>query len=86
VYRIEASRCTLQSVSRTTIKRTNINLDTELVNAAAVVLGTARTTDTVHAALRDVVDRASRERLARRDFADLTPPALDQLRRPRTFA
>jgi Arc/MetJ family transcription regulator len=73
-------------VSRTTIKRTNINLDIELVDAAAAVLGTARTTDTVHAALREVVDRAARERLARRDFADLTPSALEQLRRPPTFA
>ena len=39
-------------VSETTIRRTNINLDRELVDAAAAVLGTARTTDTVHAALR----------------------------------
>jgi len=72
-------------VSRTTIKRTNINLDKELVDAAAAVLGTARTTDTVHAALREVVDTASRQRLTRRDFADLTPSALEQLRRPPTF-
>jgi Arc/MetJ family transcription regulator len=73
-------------VGRTKIKRTNINLDTELLDAAAAVLGTARTIDTVHAALRDVVDRAARERLARRDFADLTPGALERLRRPPTFA
>ncbi|MHB8658948.1 MAG: type II toxin-antitoxin system VapB family antitoxin [Solirubrobacteraceae bacterium] len=70
----------------TTIKRTNINLDIELVDAAATVLGTARTTDTVHAALREVIDRAARARLARRDFTDLTPSALEQLRRPATFA
>lgn len=66
-----------------TIKRTNINLDTELVNAAAAVLGTVRTTDTVHAALREVVARSARERLTRRDYADLTPAALDQLRHAR---
>lgn len=76
----------LSVVGRTAIKRTNINLDTELVDAAAAVLGTARTTDTVHAALREVVNRASRERLARRDFADLTPSVLQGLRRPRTLA
>jgi Arc/MetJ family transcription regulator len=62
------------------------NLDAELVDAAAVVLGTARTTDTVHAALRAVIDRAARERLAQRDFADLTPDALEQVRRQRQFA
>jgi Arc/MetJ family transcription regulator len=68
-------------MSETKIKRTNINLDTELVDAAASVLGTARTTDTVHAALQAVIDRAARERLAQRDFADLTPGVLEQLRR-----
>jgi Arc/MetJ family transcription regulator len=76
----------LGKVSETKIRRTNINLDAELVDAAAVVLGTARTTDTVHAALRAVIDRAARERLAQRDFADLTPDALEQVRRQRQFA
>jgi Arc/MetJ family transcription regulator len=70
-------------VSEATIKRTNINLDADLVNAAASVLGIVRTTDTVHAALREVVVRAARERLARRDYADLTPATLDQLRQMR---
>jgi Arc/MetJ family transcription regulator len=73
-------------MSETTIRRTNINLDKELVDAAATVLGTVRTTDTVHAALRAVVDHAARERLAQRDFADLTPDALKRLRQPRQLA
>jgi Arc/MetJ family transcription regulator len=73
----------LIEVRETKIRRTNINLDTELVDAAAAVLGTARTTDTVHAALRAVIDRAARERLATRDFDDLTPEVLELLRRPR---
>ena len=72
-------------VTETKIRRTNINLDTQLVEAAAAVLGTARTTDTVHAALRAVIDRAARERLAQQDFADLIPKVLEQLRRPRQF-
>ncbi len=76
----------IRRVSRTTIRRTNINLDMELVEAAAAVLGTARTTDTVHAALREVVGRAVRERLTQRDFADLTPSALEDMRRPPKFA
>jgi Arc/MetJ family transcription regulator len=76
----------VDKVSKTKIRRTNINLDTELVDAAAAVLGTARTTDTVHAALRAVINRASCERLAERDFADLTPEVLERVRRPRQFA
>ncbi len=67
-------------------KRTNINLDKDLVDAAAAVLGTTQTTATVHAALREVVDRAARQRLAERDFARLTPEALSELRSSRTFA
>lgn len=68
-------------MSEPAVRRTNINLDGDLVDAAAVVLGTVRTTDTVHAALRDVVARAARERLSRRDYPDLTPSALEQMRR-----
>jgi Arc/MetJ family transcription regulator len=64
------------------VKRTNINLDMDLVEQAARELGTERTTDTVHEALRGVVARARRARLAERGFEDLTPDALDALRRP----
>jgi len=64
------------------VKRTNINLDTDLVEQAAQQLGTRRTTDTVHEALRDVVARARRARLAERDFEDLTPESLEAMRRP----
>lgn len=70
-------------MSEAMIRRTNINLDRNLVDAAAAVLGTDRTTDTVHAALRAVVDHAARERLAQRDFTGLTPTVLEQLRSPR---
>ena len=58
----------------------------ELLASVAQELGTSTKKDTVHAALREVVDRAARERLTRRDFADLTPNALEHLRRPRKFA
>ncbi len=64
-------------------KRTNINLDMDLVQQAAQALGTRRTTDTVHEALRDVIDRARRARLAQREFEDLTPESLEAMRRPR---
>jgi Arc/MetJ family transcription regulator len=52
-----------------------------LVEQAALELGTQRTTDTVHEALRDVIARARRTRLAQRDFEDLTPETLDVMRR-----
>lgn len=64
------------------VKRTNINLDMDLVEQAAHELGTQRTTDTVHEALRDVIARARRARLAQRDFEDLTPESLEAMRRP----
>jgi len=63
------------------VKRTNINLDMELVEQASRELGTHRTTDTVHEALREVIARARRGRLAKRDFEDLTPESLEALRR-----
>jgi Arc/MetJ family transcription regulator len=72
-----------RGVATTPTQRTNINLDKALVAEAAAVLGTAQTTETVHAALRDVVNRATRRRLAERDFATLTPAALGEMRRPR---
>jgi Arc/MetJ family transcription regulator len=52
-------------------KHTTIDLDTDLVQEAASALGTTRTTDTIHAALREVVRR--RERMAILDFR----PAMD---------
>lgn len=64
------------------VKRTNINLDMNLVAQAAQELGTRRTTDTVHQALREVIARARRARLAQRDFEALTPESLEAMRRP----
>ena len=52
---------------------------------AAEALGTTRTTDTVHAALRDVVARRRRAWLARRDFSELEA-RLPELRAPREVA
>lgn len=64
------------------VKRTNLNLDMALVEQAARELGTVRTTDTVHEALREVIARARRTRLVARNFADLTPEALESMRSP----
>ena len=47
-------------------KHTTIDLDADLVRQAGEVLGTSRTTDTVHAALAEVVRR--RRRMSIVDF------------------
>ena len=63
-------------------KHTTIDLDTELVAAAAHVLGTRRTTDTVHAALSEVV--AIRRRLRLLEFEpELTLDELTEAREGR---
>ena len=63
-------------------KHTTLDLDRDLVAEAAHALGTTRTTDTVHAALREVVARQRRARLAQRDFSDLEA-LLPEMRVPR---
>ncbi|CAN5484941.1 hypothetical protein BH20CHL7_BH20CHL7_01620 [soil metagenome] len=61
---------------------TTLDLDRNLLEEAAAALGTTRTTETVHAALRDVVARQRRARLARRDFSNLET-LLPEMRAPR---
>jgi Arc/MetJ family transcription regulator len=70
--------------AETVKKRTNMNVDLTLLEDAKRVLHTKGQTDTVHAALESVVRREKLERLARRAFEDLTPHALEEMRRPRT--
>ncbi len=64
------------------VTRTTINLDMELVAQARGVLGTGNTTDTVHAALRDVVRRDRLRRLSEREW-DFTLEDLKEMRRSR---
>ena len=52
-------------------KHTTLDLYTDLVREAAEALGTTRTTDTIHAALNEVVRR--RQRMTILDFQ----PAID---------
>ena len=61
---------------------TTLDLDRELLRDAAEALGTTRTTETVHAALREVVARRRRAWLANRDFSELEA-ALPALRTSR---
>ena len=66
------------------LRHTNVDLDTQLVEEAAALLGTRRMSDTVNAAMRDVVGRAHRRDLAQRDlFDDVQPAEFDALRSPR---
>jgi hypothetical protein len=66
------------------IKRTSLNLELDLIREAREVLGTRGTTDTIHRALEDIVRRDRLKALAAERFEDLTPEALDELRRWRT--
>lgn len=67
-------------------KHTTIDLDLELVREAAATLGTTRTTDTIHAALAEVVARRRRATLVRMELPDLTPAAVAAMRTARTPA
>jgi Arc/MetJ family transcription regulator len=62
---------------------TTLDLDRDLLRDAAEALGTTRTTETVHAALREVVGRRRRAWLARRDFSELES-TLEELRTTRS--
>jgi Arc/MetJ family transcription regulator len=66
------------------IKRTSLNLELDLIAEAREILGTRGTTDTVHRALAEVVRREKLRALAEETFEELTPDALDRLRRTRT--
>ena len=63
------------------VRRTSLNLDFELVEQARSVLGTNGTTETVHKALAEVVRQQRLRELADERFPDLTPEALEDLRR-----
>jgi Arc/MetJ family transcription regulator len=67
------------------VKRTTINLDLDLLEEASNLLGTSRMTDTVHAAMSDVIRRQKLESLAARRFPDLTLESIEENRRPRSF-
>jgi Arc/MetJ family transcription regulator len=63
---------------------TPLDLDHDLLAEAAAALGISRTTDTVHAALREAVARQARARLMTRDWSNLRG-LLPEMRSPRPF-
>jgi Arc/MetJ family transcription regulator len=65
------------------VKRTTINLDAELVAQAREALNAKNTTDTVHAALRDVVRRQDLRSLTEWELEDLTLESIKEMRRAR---
>jgi Arc/MetJ family transcription regulator len=65
------------------VRRTTINLDTDLVANAREVLKTRNTTDTVHDALRDVVRREDLRRLTEWELEGLTLEGIKEMRRSR---
>lgn len=66
------------------MKRTSVILDRDLVREAAEVLGTTKTTETLHSAMRAVVRQERLRRLAAHDFPGLTLDAIKEMRRSRT--
>jgi Arc/MetJ family transcription regulator len=66
-------------------RHTTLNLDVRLVEEAQRVLGTTQTTETIHQALQEVVDRDKRRLLLGMGTGDLTPQGLEKMRRSRTF-
>jgi hypothetical protein len=72
------------TIMPTTTKRVTFNADAGLLAAAQEVLATGSTTETLNAALAEVVRIHRVERLLEQDFSFLTPEVLEELRRGRT--
>jgi Arc/MetJ family transcription regulator len=66
-------------------KRVTFNADADLLAQARDALGTTTTTDTINAALAEIVRRTRVHALLDHDFSNLTPEMLAQMHRPRTF-
>lgn len=67
-------------------KHTTLNIDTDLLTAAERALGTSGATETIHRALREVVDLRRRQWLLEYDFPGLTPESLERMRADRVFS
>jgi Arc/MetJ family transcription regulator len=64
-------------------QHTTLNLDMGLVAEAQRILGTTRTTETIHRALQEVINREKRQRLLDMGIGDLTPQRLEEMRQNR---
>ncbi len=86
LYRDARSRIMMRMVTimPTTTKRVTFNADADLLAAAQEALSTGSTTETLNAALAEVVRLHRVERLLAADLSDLTPEVLETIRRGRT--
>jgi Arc/MetJ family transcription regulator len=66
-------------------KRTTLVLPVDLLQDAERLLGVRSHTEAVVIALEELVARRHREDLLRMDWSELTPEAVDEMRRPREF-
>lgn len=64
-------------------RRITANIDAELLADAGRVLGTSGPTATLTGALREIVREERIRGLLSHDFSDLTPEALERMRRDR---
>lgn len=77
VYGVSVSRCILATVR----KRTNMNVDMDLVAQVSKILGTKTTTATVHTAMEEMVKLQYRRELVADDLPGLTVEALANMDR-----
>jgi Arc/MetJ family transcription regulator len=63
------------------VRRTSLNVDLGLIAEAGDILGTKGPTETVRAALEDVIVRDKLRRLAERTYEDVTPEEFEELER-----
>lgn len=61
------------------MRRTSLNLDFGLVGEAQFALGTKGTTETIHAALTEIVLRERRRKLLEEDFSEFDNDELERL-------
>jgi type III secretion system FlhB-like substrate exporter len=74
------------TTGETTKRKTTVMLDKALVEEAAIALGTGENASkTIHRAMEEVIALKARKRLAADDFEDLTPEALEGMRKQRRF-
>jgi len=69
-----------------TRRHTTLNLDIDLLAEAQRALDTRQATETIHRALREVVDREKRRQLLQMGQGDLTLQRLEEMRRNRSFS
>ena len=66
------------------LHRTTINVPEDILVQAQEAFGTRSPTVAIRRALEEAVARHHRQRLLEMDWSDLTPEAVDEMRRPRS--